>query len=97
MQLGCHSPPPRGPVTTREALLTFCRKAEEQQIASLWVSDHVVFPTVNTSNYPGGRGASNAGKGQLPAQGTKYAGPQDQFEEEAETGGMARPSVTCQT
>src|SRR6266568_8686871 len=43
------------PVATREALLTFCRKAEEQQIASLWVSDHVVFPTVNTSSYPGGR------------------------------------------
>jgi len=42
-------------VATREALLTFCRKAEEQQIASLWVSDHVVFPKVNTSSYPGGR------------------------------------------
>jgi probable F420-dependent oxidoreductase len=42
-------------VATREALLTFCRKAEEQQVASLWVSDHVVFPKVNTSNYPGGR------------------------------------------
>jgi probable F420-dependent oxidoreductase len=35
--------------------LTFCRKAEEQQSASLWVSDHVVFPKVNTSSYPGGR------------------------------------------
>jgi probable F420-dependent oxidoreductase len=54
MQIGCHLPT-QGPVATREALLTFCRKAEEQQIASLWVSDHVVFPKVNTSNYPGGR------------------------------------------
>jgi len=42
-------------VATREALLTFCRKAEEPQIASLWVSDHAVFPKVNTSNYPGWR------------------------------------------
>ena len=54
MQIGCHLPT-QGPVATREALFTFCRKAEEQQVASLWVSDHVVFPTVNTSNYPGGR------------------------------------------
>jgi probable F420-dependent oxidoreductase len=54
MQIGCHLPT-QGPVATREALLTFCRKAEEQQIASLWVSDHVVFPRVNTSSYPGGR------------------------------------------
>ena len=54
MQIGCHLPT-QGPVATREALLTFCRKAEEQQIASLWVSDHVVFPKVNTSSYPGGR------------------------------------------
>jgi probable F420-dependent oxidoreductase len=54
MHIGCHLPT-QGPVATREALLTFCRQAEEQRIASLWVSDHVVFPTVNTSNYPGGR------------------------------------------
>ena len=54
MQIGCHLPT-QGPVATREALWTFCRKAEEQQIASLWVSDHVVFPKVNASNYPGGR------------------------------------------
>jgi probable F420-dependent oxidoreductase len=54
MQIGCHLPT-QGPVATREALLTFCRKAEEQQIASLWVSDHIVFPKVNTSSYPGGR------------------------------------------
>ena len=54
MQIGCHLPT-QGPVATREALLTFCRKAEELQIASLWVSDHVVFPKVNTSHYAGGR------------------------------------------
>ena len=51
MQIGCHLPT-QGPVATREALLTFCRKAEEQQIASLWVSDHVVFPKVNTRVVP---------------------------------------------
>ena len=54
MQIGCHLPT-QGPVATGEALLTLCRKAEEQQMASLWVSDHVVFPKVNTSSYPGGR------------------------------------------
>jgi hypothetical protein len=54
MQIGCHLPT-QGPVATREALLTFCHKAEELQIASLWVSDHVVFPKANTSTYPGGR------------------------------------------
>jgi hypothetical protein len=51
MQIGCHFPT-TGPVATREALLY--RKAEEQQIASLCVSDHIVCPKVNTSNYPCG-------------------------------------------
>jgi probable F420-dependent oxidoreductase len=36
-------------------LLTFARKAEEQQMASLWVSDHVVFPKTSASSYPSGR------------------------------------------
>ena len=54
MQIGCHLPT-QGPVATREAWFTFCHKAEEQQIAFLWVSDHVVFPKVNTSTYPWGR------------------------------------------
>ena len=54
MQIGCHLPT-QGPVATREALMTFCRKAEEHQMASLWVSDHVVFPSTGNSNYPSGR------------------------------------------
>ena len=54
MHIGCHLPT-QGPVATREALLTFCRQAEEHHIASLWVSDHVVFPKANTGGYSGGR------------------------------------------
>jgi probable F420-dependent oxidoreductase len=42
-------------VATREALLTFAREADERGIASLWVSDHVIFPRTATGNYPGGR------------------------------------------
>ncbi len=54
MDIGCHLPT-QGPVATREALFTFARKAEEHRMASLWVSDHVVFPKENTSRYSGGR------------------------------------------
>ena len=54
MEIGCHLPT-QGPVATREALLAFARAAEERQVASLWVSDHVVFPRATTGNYPGGR------------------------------------------
>lgn len=54
MHIGCHLPT-QGPVATREALTTFCQAAEKYDIASLWVSDHVVFPTVGNDNYPSGR------------------------------------------
>jgi probable F420-dependent oxidoreductase len=54
MEIGCHLPT-QGSVATREALLTFCREAEHRQIASLWVSDHVLFPRTATGQYPGGR------------------------------------------
>lgn len=54
MDLGCHLPT-QGAVATREALLTFTARAEAHGIASLWVSDHVVFPKKNTGRYPGGR------------------------------------------
>ena len=54
MDIGCHLPT-QGAVATREALLTFCREAEHRQIASLWVSDHVIFPRTATGRYPGGR------------------------------------------
>jgi len=54
MRLGCHLPT-QGPVATREALLAFAQKAEAREMASLWVSDHVVFPRTATGQYPGGR------------------------------------------
>ena len=54
MDIGCHLPT-QGPVATREALSRFCREAEKHDIASLWVSDHVVFPREKTGQYPGGR------------------------------------------
>ena len=54
MDIGCHLPT-QGPVATREALLTFAREAEKRDVASLWVSDHVVFPRTATGSYPGGR------------------------------------------
>jgi len=53
MQIGCHLPT-QGPVATRDALTTFCQQAEKHDIASLWVSDHVVFPTVGHDHYPSG-------------------------------------------
>ncbi len=54
MELGCHLPT-QGPVATRDALLAFARAADERRIASLWVSDHVIFPRQATGSYPGGR------------------------------------------
>jgi probable F420-dependent oxidoreductase len=54
MDIGCHLPT-QGPLATREALLTFTREAEKRDIASLWVSDHVIFPRTATGGYPGGR------------------------------------------
>ena len=53
MEIGCHLPT-QGAVATREALLTFCREAQAREIASLWVSDHVVFPRTETGEHPGG-------------------------------------------
>ena len=54
MDLGAHLPT-QGPVATRAAVMTFCREAERANIASLWVSDHVIFPRTATGSYPGGR------------------------------------------
>ena len=54
MDIGCHLPT-QGPVATRDALMRFCREAESRGIASLWVSDHVVFPRRKSGEYPGGR------------------------------------------
>ncbi len=54
MEIGCHLPT-QGPLATGEALTTFCRAAETRRVASLWVSDHVIFPRHETPGYPGGR------------------------------------------
>ena len=54
MEIGCHLPT-QGPLATGEALTAFCRAAEARQVASLWVSDHVIFPRHETPGYPGGR------------------------------------------
>jgi probable F420-dependent oxidoreductase len=54
MDIGCHLPT-QGPLATGEALATFAREADRRGIASLWVSDHVIFPRTATGSYPGGR------------------------------------------
>lgn len=54
MEIGCHLPN-QGPLATGEAVRTFAREAEQRGVASLWVSDHVVFPRTTTGAYPGGR------------------------------------------
>jgi probable F420-dependent oxidoreductase len=54
MDLGCHLPN-QGPLATSDALVTFAREAERRDVASLWVSDHVIFPRTATGSYPGGR------------------------------------------
>ena len=54
MKIGCHLPT-QGPLATREAVETFARESEQRHVASLWVSDHVIFPRTATGSYPGGR------------------------------------------
>jgi len=54
MDIGCHLPN-QGPLATGEALSSFAREADRRDVASLWVSDHVVFPRTATGSYPGGR------------------------------------------
>jgi len=54
MDIGCHLPN-QGPLATGEALVRFAREAEQRSVASLWVSDHVIFPRSATGSYPGGR------------------------------------------
>jgi probable F420-dependent oxidoreductase len=54
MDIGCHIPN-QGPLATREAIETFARAAEQRNVASLWISDHVIFPRTATGSYPGGR------------------------------------------
>ena len=54
MDIGCHLPN-QGPLANGEALSTFAREADRRGVASLWISDHVVFPRTATSSYPGCR------------------------------------------
>jgi probable F420-dependent oxidoreductase len=54
MDIGCHLPN-QGPLANGEALTTFAREADRRDVASLWVSDHVIFPRTATGSYPGGR------------------------------------------
>lgn len=54
MQIGCHLPTTQPAEVTREALVTFAQEAEKRNIASLWVSDHIVIPRIS-EGYPGGR------------------------------------------
>jgi len=54
MDIGCHLPN-QGPLATREAVATFARAADARGVASLWISDHVIFPRTATGSYPGGR------------------------------------------
>jgi probable F420-dependent oxidoreductase len=54
MDIGCHLPN-QGPLATGEAVVTFAQEADRRGVASLWVSDHVIFPRTATGSYPGGR------------------------------------------
>lgn len=55
MEIGCHLPTNLAPGATRDGLIAFAREAEKRDIASLWVSDHVVIPRAGDGNYPAGR------------------------------------------
>jgi probable F420-dependent oxidoreductase len=54
MEIGVHLPN-QGPLATKDAVVTFAREAERRGVASLWISDHVIFPRTATGSYPGGR------------------------------------------
>src|SRR5262249_59273939 len=54
MDIGCHLPT-QGPRANGDSLVRCAREAEQRQIASLWVSDHVISPRSATGSYPGGR------------------------------------------
>src|SRR5262249_25448771 len=54
MELGCHLPTTQAPESMGDALVTCAREAERLNVASLWVSDHVVIPKVSTGYGRGG-------------------------------------------
>jgi probable F420-dependent oxidoreductase len=45
--------PQLGPHVTPTVIRRFCRRAEELGFASLWVQEHLFYPTANTSGYAG--------------------------------------------
>jgi hypothetical protein len=55
MEIGCHLPT-QGPLATPEALAAFASEAEARLMASLWVSDHVVFPKESGGHHRSIRG-----------------------------------------
>jgi probable F420-dependent oxidoreductase len=50
MEIGVHLPTTLPPASQRDGLVTFAREAERREVASLWVSDHVIIPHVATRN-----------------------------------------------
>ncbi|MPZ68017.1 MAG: TIGR03619 family F420-dependent LLM class oxidoreductase [Actinobacteria bacterium] len=51
MEVGIHLPQV-GQIASRDAVLDLAREAEDSGLSSVWVSDHVVFPSVESSRYP---------------------------------------------
>jgi probable F420-dependent oxidoreductase len=45
--------PQLGPHVTPDVIKRFCKRAEELGYASLWVQEHLFYPTANTSGYAG--------------------------------------------
>jgi probable F420-dependent oxidoreductase len=52
MKFGC-SLIVRGPHATQENILTLAKQAETWGFDSLWASDHIIIPPLQTSRYPG--------------------------------------------
>jgi probable F420-dependent oxidoreductase len=50
--------PQLGPHVTPAVVRRFCRRAEELGYASLWVQEHLFYPTANTSGYAGRQSTS---------------------------------------
>jgi probable F420-dependent oxidoreductase len=55
MKIGIHVPQ-WGPDASREGVLEVARAAEQAGLDSIWVADHVVYPTGSKSKYPYGSG-----------------------------------------
>ena len=51
MKVGFHLPQ-WGPTASRSAVLAVAKVAEAAQLDSVWVADHIVYPTASDSRYP---------------------------------------------